>query len=151
MLTNSFRIWDEVGQRFLQAEVGIEVNDMHVSQENHRTLRELGASMQAMQQRTLELDRKELLGRIAACFYSKRRQLDEKKRQAEEWVTAIAKELNRVKAESIGKTKLAEVSQEIISLESENRRLANAVTEAKSLDSLAGCRVEVETFECLDE
>jgi PAS domain S-box-containing protein len=55
MLTNCFRIEDpETGEAFL-AEVGVEISDLELRENEHRTLREVGVERRAMEQNGLRV------------------------------------------------------------------------------------------------
>jgi PAS domain S-box-containing protein len=57
LLTNCFRIWDEEGQQYLQAEVALEIPELKPIIEEHRSLRELSIKRQAEAERLLLLEK----------------------------------------------------------------------------------------------
>jgi PAS domain S-box-containing protein len=64
MLTNCFRITDpETGERYA-AEVGIEINDLELRKDEHRTLRELGIARREARRGELQRRRDEIVFRV---------------------------------------------------------------------------------------
>jgi PAS domain S-box-containing protein len=56
MLTNCFRVRDERYDEWVQAEIGVDISDFETSEDQHRTIREVGMKMHEMKVQTAQQD-----------------------------------------------------------------------------------------------
>jgi hypothetical protein len=70
MLTNCFRVWDQERSDYIQVEIGLEISDLELRIDEHRTLREVGAARVQEQKQVSTLRKNELLTKIATICTS---------------------------------------------------------------------------------
>lgn len=141
MLTNCFRIWDDEKKDWLQAEVAIEISDIHLAIQNHRTLREAGIAMVAMQKRILEVEQKELASRVR---YSLEEKSDELRRKEEEWINWF----NRAGLPDDKINELRAVARSTrVAMRKSGDDLISRIHTTKSIEDLQSLETEVTEFE----
>ncbi|MEE6305707.1 PAS domain-containing protein [Plantactinospora veratri] len=90
MLTNCFRITDrETGKRF-QAEIGVEISDLELRKDEHRTLRELGIARRESRRYALERDRDEAVLRVGRIRDEVKYMRDRTIRELDEFVNSAS-------------------------------------------------------------
>jgi PAS domain S-box-containing protein len=147
MLTNSFRVYDDERHAYLQAEVGLEISDLSESESKHRTLRELGMQLLALQIRTLDTQRKAFNERLEAAYHHARRKIDLKQQEVSSWIAKIEKSTGRAEAENIAKGDLAGITSQFGALESKHSELRQRIAGAKTIEGLDGMESDLEEFE----
>lgn len=77
MLTNCFRVFDDRHQEYVQAEIGVDISDLHLSEEKHRSIREMGRRLQELKMQSdlnrIAMDRQHLQIRLRDAYLEKTR------------------------------------------------------------------------------
>jgi hypothetical protein len=84
VLTNCFRVWDEERHEFLQAEIGLEISDLQLRENEHRTLREAGVARLEQGKKLLDLLKSDMFARLNAAGMKRERHIEHKLEQVEE-------------------------------------------------------------------
>jgi ABC-type lipoprotein export system ATPase subunit len=85
MLTNCFRVWDDERQEYLQVEVALEISDLQLRIDEHRTLREVGVARLEQQKKILDLRKSEQLSRLATSYSTRLRGIDQEQHRLDEY------------------------------------------------------------------
>lgn len=116
MLTNCFRIWDDEKEEFLQAEVALEISDLQLRIDEHRTLREVGIARLEQQKKLIDLRKTDLIGKLTTFYSLRLRSIEKEQDRLEEYKQSLVSQ--KVKPEKIAE--LTEDERKKI----ENERLA---------------------------
>jgi PAS domain S-box-containing protein len=147
MLTNCFRVLDEKSGQFVQVEVGLDISDLDISREKHRTLRELGMAMLATQRRTVELERRELTLSLAGAYASKLRSLQDARRQIEGFMNTLTNERGSVIAEAMNAKMQNDHASKTKRLQEHFDLLSQEISRITTLELADLCRENIEDFD----
>ncbi len=138
MLTNCFRITDPTTGEHYQAEIGIEISDLGLKDQEHRELREVGRERLAVQKKALELRRQALIAGIERIQSEVMHFFGVRKRDLDKWLSDTDPSNRQVIAPTY-KTKLDELKAE----QTENARL---LSEFKNRVQICGSEEDLDVL-----
>jgi PAS domain S-box-containing protein len=124
MLTNCFRVTDPDTGKHYAAEVGVEISDLELRKDEHRTLRELGIARREAKRNEVQRKRDEIIFRIGRLQDELRYVRDRLMNELTTFVQASAGK-SRTEAQEVYKREEARIAAEYktIDLELENIKL----------------------------
>lgn len=147
MLTNCFRIWDSRLNEYLQAEVALEISDLQLRIDEHRTLREVGIARLEQRKKVSDLRKSELLSRLTAICHAGLRAVErEQDRLAEfrEKLVVQNVDLERIKALTI--TRQQQTDTERKRIESKHREITSKIIPVFTIEELDMIDAEITQF-----
>jgi hypothetical protein len=147
MLTNCFRVWDRQRGEYLQAEIALEVSDLGIRQEEHRSLRELGIANQVKQERLIELERARLIVELDTHFNEALQVLTAQHRDLERVAHSIANRLGKKEAEDVTHELITDNMSKRNALEAAYRKIKAKLTGAHTLADLDCVALELPAAE----
>ena len=148
MLTNCFRIWDEVTQQHLQAEIALEISDLELRKDEHRSLRELGIALLEQQKKVFRFLQHELLLRISRTCSLRLTAMDKKQQELDRWRNKI----RRTSGDEILVDNLTKEQQQQIDKGKENilqmhESLHAIIFKAEKMEELDEIEPDIQKFE----
>jgi PAS domain S-box-containing protein len=146
MLTNCFRILDEEAGTFLQAEVGLEISDLDLRKDEHRTLREVGAARVATTKRNLELTKRELSARIDSANTNKLDMIKRREQELNQWFDDIRRTRDDAQARELTKSHFEDLKKKRPSLAARCQQLRDQVDAATKIEELDALNQAIQVF-----
>jgi len=136
MLTNCFRIFDEETKQYLQAEVSVEISDLQLRSEQHRTLREVGVAGLVQTARTIEMYKRDLMGRIDSANSRRLDRIRERRHEVNAWFDKARVKVGEQNAQDLTAADSERLHKEQQSLIERCTGLRAAVQDAKTIEEL---------------
>lgn len=130
MLTNCFRVWDDERKQWLQAEVGIDISELHMAQESHRTLREFGTTRLQI----FDMARAQVRSRLTQVHDELVRRYSDRTKALAREQTRLQRTLGQKVDESLEHEALSAAHSEFARLEEEGAALDRRLTELQRGD-----------------
>lgn len=146
MLTNCFRVWDEDNGEHLQAEMALEIGDLQLREDEHRTLREVGIARLTERARTTKLQRRISRDKLQNACSKKSGVYDQRLRDLNTWKASVVRKAGVAQAEEVTRKPLEKLRKDIRELEYRNVKLLSRILSANSLEDLDMIDKEVENF-----
>ena len=147
MLTNCFRIWDSELNEWLQAEVALEIRDIHEAIKEHRNLREAGIWLAAQRKRMLEIEKKDLESRARIVYLEREMKIREKEREIRRYISRLRKEGQEQLADSLELSTTEQFSSDSQKLKNAFEVLLKSIKSCQSLQECEKLQEEVIQFE----
>lgn len=147
MLTNCFRIWDEDNQEWLQAEVGVNIDDLNLRMDEHRTLRELGMAGLAQQKRILELEKRALILQVEGVNREGVFRIRELERELDDWAKRLLLEVSKEQAKKLAADHRADLLQRREDLRQHVDEWRSRIEDATTVDDLDPIKKELDDYE----
>lgn len=137
MLTNCFRIWDDERKEYLQAEVALEISDLELRKDEHRTLREVGIARLEQQKKALDLQKDQLLNRLSQIYSTKLRMAQREQDRLDDYKEKlIGQNAKPEDVEKMARSNQQKLDIERQTLESKNRDITLRIVRASKSDEL---------------
>lgn len=149
MLTNCFRIWDEESKQYLQAEIGLEISDLELRKDEHRTLREAGVARLQQEKKLFDLSQRELVFRLKRALLLKRDRIDTKIRELDEFGIKL-KRTNEREVEAVTANERQKLALEKLRIEQEHDQLLLRLMRAKNQEELDQIEISVTAYDAMD-
>jgi PAS domain S-box-containing protein len=147
MLTNCFRIWDDERQEYLQAEVALEISDLQLRIDEHRTLREVGVARLEQQKKMFDLKKSELISRLAAIYATRLGPIDQEQHRLDEYRDKLAKQkVVPEKIKEISKEGQQRLDIERKRIEKEKLDITSRIVNASTPEELDAIEIELSAF-----
>ena len=136
MLTNCFRIIDpETGERY-QAEVGVEISDLELRKDEHRSLRELGIARREARRHALQRDRDDAILRVGRLIDEVRYMRDRTLRELDDFLRS-ASIRNKARVSAIHRAQVARVTDTAAAVLRELQAIETRCRAADTAEALA--------------
>lgn len=146
MLTNCFRIWDEDNGEFLQAEVAVDISDLELRKDEFRTVREAGVARLAEKARTVELQRRLLLGRLQDIYAEKLSTHKRRQQDLDEWTKRLRVSGGAAQAEQVVGPFRETLEGTRRKFQAEYKELSTRISSVHSIEELDQIETKVEEF-----
>jgi PAS domain S-box-containing protein len=146
MLTNCFRIFDKDRGEYLQAEVALEVGDLELRKEEHRTLREVGIERLIRHERIMEIERRKLISLLQETYSEKIRTINRQQHDLDQWTSEIRQRMGSVQAEELTKDRQKRILTCREKLEEQNTRFSARISLANNIEELGIIQNGLESF-----
>ena len=146
LLTNCFRIYDEVNDEYLQAEVALDISDLDLEMKMHkwRTLRDYGKSKHEDKLRIVHLQRSNLMYKLQQIQKTKINKICKDDECNVEWMTKAKEHFGEEKIEDL-KMELKKSKDESHNFDS-YRLFQKKIISAKTLEELDEIEDELDKY-----
>lgn len=135
MLTNCFRVTDPDTGKHFAAEVGVEISDLELRKDEHRTLRELGIARREAKRNEVQRLRDEIIFRIGRLSDELRYVRDRLMHELEAFVQASTGKAH-AEAEAVFRRESARIKTEYSTIDLELENIKLRCETASSVDAL---------------
>lgn len=144
MLTNCFRIWDEERNDYLQAEVGLEISDLSLKEDQHHTLREMGQARLAQQEDIIKMRKREIQSNLDVYYVKNILAIDGEKHDQKEYINSLLSQKgNREKVKTIEIEGEKKIKERRIELEKIKNEIREKVMNATKMEELSVAESEI--------
>jgi PAS domain S-box-containing protein len=147
MLTNCFRIWDEESKQHLQAEIGLEISDLELRKDEHRTLREMGVARIQQEKKVFDLTQRELVFRLKRALLIKRDSIDIRIRELDDFGIKLKRTGSEKEAEAVTASERQKLMLEKQRIEQVHDQIVLKLMRSKSQEELDQIEASVTAYE----